>query len=96
MSSTFTKAQQASGASRYIFLSAFSFLTALLIRDMFQYLWKWMIDAITRGKSLFSDWVDRNAGAWNFITQLILVVIVFSITLSMAIGWPYTEGSFIL
>lgn len=69
------KQQQASDGARYVFLTSFSILSAFLLRDIFQGIWNHLLK------------VDK-LKFWKSVgIQVALFLLVFIITLIMAIFW---------
>ena len=81
-----TSGQVRSNASRYVFLSSFTFLSALTLRDLFSIVWE----------SFMSP--DENKKYPRVIgMQVALFLVVYIMTLIMAMYWPYfsnPDGSF--
>ena len=71
--------EQASDATRYVFLTSFSVLSAVLLRDVFMKIWE----------HLFLT--DSQVFYQIILYQILLFLIVFGVTIIAAIFWTNYE-----
>jgi hypothetical protein len=84
-------AEKANDASRYVFVTAFTFLSALTLRDVFALLWTKLIDPNSNSATKISDTGTQQKKAPSFglvvFYQILLFVVVFAIAIITAVFW---------
>ncbi len=76
-------AAEASDAARYVFITAFSVLSAFLLRDIVQQTWK---EFVLKKRPVF----------WKLVVfQVLFLILVFGVTFLVAAFWPNNDTNIV-
>lgn len=88
------KLETVNAATRYVVLSALTFLSALTIRDMVTSAWAMLEIKVRKSKTCDDDHKEKLAS--TMVSNLLFCIFVVGLMLFLAIFWRGTPGVFVL
>lgn len=92
------KKQTVNAATRYVVLSALTFLSALTIRDLVTTLWEMVVLRCNKAKHCTEEFKrdEFQKLKTNTLLNFLFCFLVIGITLLLAVVWKTTPGAFVL